>query len=100
MVSATHQQRRHWAWISGGVGGLGLAFASALLENGAAGVALVDCDASAGAEALAKLAGINTSSVVRFETCDVTDVHAVRKSMADCRAAFGGYLNLVVNNAG
>lgn len=61
---------------------------------------MVDADASAGAQALAKLKNANPSSIVRFDCCDVTNPEAVRHSMKACMAAYSGKLTLVVNNAG
>lgn len=86
----------HSAWISGGGGALGVAFARALLDDGAGGVTLADSDAAAGAAAVAAL----RSAAVRFDRCDVTDAAAVRRSLAAAAAAHGGRLSVVVNNAG
>lgn len=94
---------RSHAWISGGGGALGGAFARALLDRGAAGVTLADADAAAGAAARDALRAARPRALLRFDHVDVTDAAAVRASLeaaAAAAAAAGGRLGLVVNNAG
>lgn len=81
------------AWISGGTGALGQAFASALLSNGAAGVVLADLNPPSPDSALAR------SSNVYFHPVDVRSASAVRGSFQRGKQQMGG-LDLVVNGAG
>lgn len=87
----------YWAWISGGAGGLGIAFARALLANGASGVALADLKSS---PAVSDLKQQFPHRIVTFSVTDVTDKAAVEKSLLDARDAFGGRLTVIVSNAG
>lgn len=86
----------HYAWISGGAGGLGVAFAKALLAEGASGVALADLRES---PAVSKLKQQFPGRLL-FSLCDITDHSAVKRSLLESQRAFGGKLTILVNNAG
>ena len=91
-VMACH---RGVALITGGCGGLGLAFAKRWLEVGGKRVRLVDMvSASAGAAAAGTFEAAYGRGSAEFVSCDVTDA-------AQLRAAFDvDGLGLVLNNAG
>jgi NAD(P)-dependent dehydrogenase (short-subunit alcohol dehydrogenase family) len=75
------------AVITGGAGGIGLAFGLALVREGAA-VAILDLDEAAGAEAVAQVEA--AGGRVMFRPCDVTDEAQVDRAAADVIAGFGG----------
>lgn len=81
------------ALVTGAAGGLGLAIAKRLAEDGTA-VAVIDIDA-AGAETAAK-----EIDGARGYGCDVTDETAVGALLDRFEADFGGAPDILVNNAG
>jgi NAD(P)-dependent dehydrogenase (short-subunit alcohol dehydrogenase family) len=83
------------AFISGGAQGIGRALAERFLQDDLC-VAIADCDAEAGAETAARLAGIGP---VRFIHTDVADEARVRHAVEETVRAFG-HLDILVNNAG
>ena len=65
------------AVVTGGASGIGLGLATALLEDGARGVAVLDVEAAALDAAVAQLrSGFPDATVVGL-TCDVADATAV-----------------------
>ena len=87
---------RGLALITGGCGGLGMAFAKRWLESGGRCVRLVDfVSGSAGAEAAGGLEQLFGPGRAEFVQCDVTDGEALKAAFGD-----GDGLGLVVNNAG
>ncbi|HYA72884.1 MAG TPA: SDR family NAD(P)-dependent oxidoreductase [Roseiarcus sp.] len=84
------------AFITGGAGGFGRAFAKALLADGA-NVALVDLDERALARAVEDLGG-PPDRVLRL-VCDVSDRNALERAAGEAIRAFGR-VHLVFNNAG
>lgn len=92
------------AWISGGAGGLGEAFSRELISENAGGIILVDVDRKKGDHVLEKLRAKAERAGRRvpiwFHCVDVCDSEAVKTSLRTANEAFGGRLNLVVNNHG
>lgn len=86
------------AFITGAAGGIGLACAQRLLEDGAC-VMLSDVDAANLAEAGSGLAARHGSDRVASVVADVTDEAAVERALQNTLATFGG-LDMVVSNAG
>ncbi len=82
---------RQVAVVTGGAGGLGLAIAERLREQGAE-IALIDIDAERVAAEAKRLGG-------KAITCDLTDPQSAEKAIADIVAAFGG-VDILVSNAG
>jgi NAD(P)-dependent dehydrogenase (short-subunit alcohol dehydrogenase family) len=79
------------AVITGGASGLGLAVATAVVEQGGS-VCLLDANSELGSAAAAQLGA-------RFIQCDVGDEAQVDAAMREAAGALGG-LNLLVNCAG
>ena len=87
------------AVITGGASGIGLGLATALLEDGARGVAVLDVEAAALDAAVAQLrSGFPDATVVGL-TCDVADATAVEAAAAEAWDALGG-AEVVCLNAG
>jgi NAD(P)-dependent dehydrogenase (short-subunit alcohol dehydrogenase family) len=82
--------------VTGGASGLGLAFAEALAENGAA-VTILDVDGKAIESEVARLVGAGHD--VRGEVVDVTD-HARLDAAFDAAVAAHGRLDVAFANAG
>jgi NAD(P)-dependent dehydrogenase (short-subunit alcohol dehydrogenase family) len=82
--------------VTGGASGLGLAFAEALAENGAA-VTILDVDGTAIESEVARLVGAGHD--VRGEVVDVTD-HARLDAAFDAAVAAYGRLDVAFANAG
>jgi len=82
--------------VTGGASGLGLAFAEALAENGAA-VTILDVDGKAIESEVARLVGAGYD--VRGEVVDVTD-HARLDAAFDAAVAAHGRLDVAFANAG
>ena len=82
--------------VTGGASGLGLAFAEALAENGAA-VTILDVDGTAIDTEVARLTGAGYD--VRGEVVDVTD-HARLDAAFDAAVAAHGRLDVAFANAG
>ena len=82
--------------VTGGASGLGLAFAEALAENGAA-VTILDVDGTAIESEVARLVGAGHD--VRGEVVDVTD-HARLDAAFDAAVAAHGRLDVAFANAG
>ena len=85
---------RH-VFVTGGATGIGEAFVEHFVAQGAK-VGFVDIDQAAG-EALAERLGDARHKPV-FLRCDLTDIDALRKAVADIRAALGP-IGVLVNNA-
>jgi NAD(P)-dependent dehydrogenase (short-subunit alcohol dehydrogenase family) len=77
--------------VTGGASGIGEAIARAFHAQGAR-VAVLDKDEQAGVRLAQDCAGLV------FKTCDVTDIAALQKAIADSIAELGG-LRVLVNNA-
>jgi NAD(P)-dependent dehydrogenase (short-subunit alcohol dehydrogenase family) len=78
--------------VTGGASGIGAAIVRRFAGNGAT-VAFLDLQQDAGRALAAEL-----GPTVRFWACDVTDVAAVRSTVAEVEAAFGP-VTALVNNA-
>jgi NAD(P)-dependent dehydrogenase (short-subunit alcohol dehydrogenase family) len=81
------------AVVTGGGQGIGRAIAAALLKAGAS-VFLAECDAEAGSESCAELAGLGPVVFVPTDIADPGAVETLRQ-----RVAASGGLDLLVNNA-
>lgn len=77
--------------ITGGASGIGEEMVRAFVSQGAS-VAFLDINATAG-EALAAETG------ARFVACDLTDIAALRASVAQVESLLGG-IDVLINNAG
>jgi rhamnulose-1-phosphate aldolase/alcohol dehydrogenase len=86
------------AAITGGAGGIGLASARRLLDDGAC-VILCDIDRDALANAERELAGKYGADVVAAVWVDVTDEAAVDRLFSEAACRFGG-VDICVSNAG
>ncbi len=86
------------ALVTGGAGGIGLATARRLMEDGAC-VMLADIDAEALEAALADCAARFGRDAARGVAMDVTDEAQVQAAFAETARAFGG-LDILVCNAG
>lgn len=84
--------------VTGGASGIGLGLATALVENGAAAVALADIEAEAVRVAAAELSAGAATEVLGI-TCDVTDPASVESLAAEVRSVLGG-VDVVCLNAG
>lgn len=84
------------AFVSGGATGLGQEFVTQLAAQGTR-VAFVDVDEEA-AERLVEAVGAAGHEPPRFLPCDVTDVPALQRALAACRAELGP-VSVLVNNA-
>ncbi|MCX5514751.1 bifunctional aldolase/short-chain dehydrogenase [Kaistia algarum] len=82
---------RQIAVVTGGAGGLGLAIAKALREEGAE-VAILDIAADSVAAAAKSIGGLGLC-------CDVTDAASVDNAIAAVAAAYGG-VDILISNAG
>lgn len=87
------------AVVTGGASGIGLGLATALLEEGAAGVAVLDVEATAREAAVAQLRGSFPQATVVGVACDVTDAEAVEAAASEAWDALGG-IQVVCLNAG
>lgn len=82
---------RQVAVVTGGAGGLGLAVAERLREQGAE-IALIDIDAERAKAEAKRLGG-------KAVACDLTDPQAAAQAIADIVATYGG-VDILVSNAG
>ncbi|XP_067934175.1 15-hydroxyprostaglandin dehydrogenase [NAD(+)]-like isoform X2 [Watersipora subatra] len=87
------------ALITGGVGGLGKAFATALLQARAAAVCLVDINKRGEETAEELRKKFPTNQTVEFYECDVTDYNLFKGAFDFTEKKFGG-IDIVCNNAG
>ena len=83
-------------FISGGATGIGASLVGAFAKQGAQ-VAFVDINAPAG-EALAERLAAECRRAPWFQTCDVTDISALRAAI-DAAYGLNGRLDALVNNA-
>lgn len=77
--------------VTGGASGIGADMVTAFAAQGA-NVAFIDIDVGAGEEVAA-------STGAKFAPCDITDIPALRKTIATLEQALGG-IDVLVNNAG
>ncbi|KAJ4353188.1 uncharacterized protein N0V89_004914 [Didymosphaeria variabile] len=90
--------------ITGGGSGLGLAYASALYQNGASKIYLLGRRQTVLSDAIKTLqaspsAPSNASSVLAAIACDVTDQTSVEDAVAQVQKEVG-YVDVLINNAG
>jgi len=86
------------ALVTGGASGIGLGLATALLEDGAAGVVLADIEQGALDDAVESLRSLGLGDVVGL-VCDVTDPIAVESLAATAWEHLGG-IEVICLNAG
>jgi rhamnulose-1-phosphate aldolase/alcohol dehydrogenase len=86
------------ALVTGAAGGIGLAAAKRLLNDGAC-VMVLDRDSDALKASHAELNSVFGRDPVRSAVCDVTDEAAVQAAFDTCAREFGG-LDILVANAG
>lgn len=85
--------------ITGGASGIGAAMVEAMAAQGAR-VAFIDIDAATGQTLQKKLAlQKKLDGAVTFWPCDLTDIPALRRTIADIESHFGGGLDVLINNA-
>ncbi|KZE28976.1 SDR family oxidoreductase [Chelatococcus daeguensis] len=77
--------------ITGGASGIGEEIVKAFVAQGAA-VSFLDIDEERGR-------ALGAATGAAFSPCDVTDIAALRATLAECEAARGG-IDVLVNNAG
>src|SRR4051794_17848367 len=83
-------------FVTGGGTGIGEAIVSALAAQGAV-VAFVDIAQEASVALCARLAAQGVTAPV-FRYCDITDIPALQKTIADLAAELGDF-DVLVNNA-
>lgn len=83
--------------VTGGASGIGEAIVEAFAAQ-AARVVFLDLQMEAGAELVRRLGATNAEAPV-FYGCDLTDMHALRRILAEIEDRFGA-VNVLVNNAG
>lgn len=96
MTGQTHRFSGKVAVVTGAAGNIGLACAKRLAQSGAA-VALLDMNADALKSAVTDVAAHGVAA--RPYICDVTDIGAVRDTIAAVVADFGA-IDFLFNNAG
>jgi NAD(P)-dependent dehydrogenase (short-subunit alcohol dehydrogenase family) len=82
--------------ITGGGSGIGAAFTQAFVQQGAR-VLFLDIDDAASNALVASLAG--APHAPRYTRCDLTDLEALARTMAEAPKALGGDVQVLVNNA-
>ena len=82
--------------VTGGAGGIGEAIARSFVRQGCK-VGVLDLDVERGRRLEAELAGGGTGEL-RFSPCDLTDVAALKASIAGLREALGP-VDILINNA-
>ena len=80
--------------VTGGAGGIGEAMARSFVRQGSR-VGVLDLDADRGQRLEAELAG---NGMLRFAACDLTDIPALKASIAALRDALGP-VDILINNA-
>lgn len=93
----TNKLEGKYAVVTGGAKGIGEAIAQRFLEDGAAGVAIVDIDQSSANEAAQRIDP--TGKVVSGFACNVADRTNVEETFTAIREKFG-QIDILVNNAG
>ena len=84
-------------FITGGATGIGASLVEHFVLQGSR-VGFNDIDASAAGAALAKALAAGARHAPRFVVADLTDIAALRRAIAEVRAAFGP-ITVLVNNA-
>ena len=87
------------AVVTGSASGIGLALVEALLQSGAAKVAMVDISPD-NLNIQGNRLNAQYNGKVKCFLCDVTDEEQVQQMMEASVAFFGGRLDLLFNNAG
>ena len=87
-----------YAVVTGAAQGIGFGIAERLVQDGCAGVAILDLNPTAVAEAVKKLEAYGKSKVLGLE-CNVAKYDMVHDCMEQIVAAFGR-IDILVNNAG
>ncbi len=81
--------------VTGGASGIGASIVEHFVRQGSR-VGFLDLDHEAAAALLARLPD---GGVAHFEPCDLRDIAALRQAIARLRAALGGGIEVLVNNA-
>ncbi|XP_046752281.1 15-hydroxyprostaglandin dehydrogenase [NAD(+)]-like [Diprion similis] len=87
------------ALVTGAASGIGFAYATELLRNGAKHVAILDLASSNGEESAKKLNAEFGNGKAIFIVCDVTKAQEFEAAFSKTEKEFGG-LDIVINNAG
>ncbi|XP_046752278.1 15-hydroxyprostaglandin dehydrogenase [NAD(+)]-like [Diprion similis] len=87
------------ALVTGAASGIGFAYATELLRNGAKHVAILDLASSNGEESAKKLNAEFGNGKAIFIVCDVTKAQEFEAAFTKTVKEFGG-LDIVINNAG
>ncbi|XP_046752279.1 15-hydroxyprostaglandin dehydrogenase [NAD(+)]-like [Diprion similis] len=87
------------ALVTGAASGIGFAYATELLRNGAKHVAILDLASSNGEESAKKLNAEFGNGKAIFIVCDVTKAQELEAAFAKTVKEFGS-LDIVINNAG
>ncbi|XP_046751376.1 uncharacterized protein LOC124414473 [Diprion similis] len=93
------QVKNKIALVTGGARGIGFAYATELLRNGAAHVAILDLETSSGLESADKLNAEFGDGRAIFIVCDVTKDSEFKAAFDKVIKELGG-LDIVINNAG
>lgn len=84
--------------VTGGASGIGASIVEHFARQGSH-VGFLDLDATGAEVLLARLAADVPDTIVRFEKVDLRDIGELRAGIARLRAALGGRIEVLVNNA-
>lgn len=87
-----------YAVVTGAAQGIGFGMAKRFVEDGIKGVAILDWNIEAAAEAAKQLEAMGSSKVIALK-CDVSNYAMVSEVMSKIEADFG-QIDILVNNAG
>ena len=93
-----YQFSTRYAVVTGAAQGIGFAIAKRFVEEGIAGIAILDWNAQTVAEAGKQLEALGSAKVLALQ-CDVSNYDMVAEVMEKVETAFGR-IDILVNNAG